>query len=71
MPVTSTVVLNKLYYLVDGLDYTPNDYTWEVLNNLANDPTLVNELHQQYPHKTRPTLCLTTSGICNWREMVS
>ena len=44
-------VRNKLYYLLDGLGYTPNDRTWEPVENLANACAMVVAFHNQYPHK--------------------
>ena len=58
----SKIVRNKLYYLVDWLGYTPNDRTWEPLENLANASEMVAAFHNKYPHKPSPKSCLPTRG---------
>jgi hypothetical protein len=58
----SKVVRKKLYYLVDWLGYTPNDRTWEPMENLDNASDLVAEFHRKYPDKPSPNSCITTRG---------
>ena len=58
----SKIIRNKLYYLVDWLGYTPNDRTWEPLENLANASEMVAAFHNKYPHKPSPKSCLPTRG---------
>ena len=41
----SKIIRNKLYYLVDWLGYTPNDWTWEPAENLANASAMVVAFH--------------------------
>ena len=57
----SKIVHNKLYYLVDWLGYPPNDRTWELVGNVCNAQTLVDNFHRQYPNKSNPTMLTTTS----------
>ena len=54
------IVYNKLYYLVDWLGYTPNNRTWEPIENLDNASAMVAAFHNQYPHKASSQSCLQT-----------
>jgi hypothetical protein len=44
----------KLYYLVDWLEYGPNDRTWEPPDHLLNAQDLVHVFLEQYPNKPSP-----------------
>ena len=48
----SKIVHNKLYYLVDWLGYSPNERTWEPIENVTN--ALLEDFHRQYPDKPGP-----------------
>ena len=68
----STIIRKKLYYLVDWLGYTPNDRTWEPVENLDNASNLLVEFHHQYLDKPSLNSCITTRGTCRqMRGMVS
>lgn len=45
----------KLEYLVHWYGYDINERTWEPAENLANAPQKVQEFHQQYPDKPKPS----------------
>ena len=49
---------NKLYYLVDWLVHTPNDWTWASTENVLDAQTLVKEFHHGYPDKASPNFML-------------
>ena len=68
----SKIIRNKLYYLVDWLGYTPNDRTWEPVENVSNASELLEEFHRRYPDKPSPTSCIATRGTRRQRrEIVS
>ena len=68
----SKIVRKKLYYLVDWLGYTPNDRTWEPVENLDNASDLVAKFHRQYQDKPSLNSCITTRGTRRQRRgMVS
>ena len=53
----SKIIRNKLYYLVDWLGYSPNDRTWEPIDNVTNAQALVDAFHRiarilKNPHGT-------------------
>ena len=43
----SKIVRNKLYYLVDWLGYSPNERTWELVENVINARALLEDFHRQ------------------------
>jgi hypothetical protein len=45
----------KLEYFVHWSGYDVNERTWEPAENLANAPAKVQEFHQRYPHKPKPS----------------
>ena len=45
----------KLEYFVHWSGYDINERTWESAENLANAPEKVQEFHQRYPHKPKPS----------------
>ena len=45
----------KLEYFVHWSGYDINEQTWKSAENLANAPEKVQEFHQQYPHKPKPS----------------
>ena len=47
----SKIVRNKVYYLVDWLGYSPNERTWEPIENVTNARALLEDFHRQYPDK--------------------
>ena len=55
----SNIVHNKLYYLVIWLGYSSSDYTWELVQNVANALTIVEEFHQQCLDKQDPQSMMT------------
>ena len=50
----SKIVRNKLYYLVDGLGFSPNERTWEPIENVTNARAFLEDFHSQYPDKLGP-----------------
>ena len=50
----SKIVRNKLYYLVDWLGYSPNERTWEPIENVTNARALLEDFYRQYPEKPGP-----------------
>ena len=50
----SKIVRNKLYYLVDWLEYSPIERTWEPIENVTNARALLEDFHRQYPDKPGP-----------------
>ena len=50
----SKIVRNKLYYLVDWLGYSPNERTWELIENVTNARALLEVSHRKYPDKPGP-----------------
>jgi hypothetical protein len=58
----SKLIRNKLYYLVDWLNYTPKDRTWAPIENLQNASDLVVAFHKNYPNTPNPNSSLTTCG---------
>jgi hypothetical protein len=45
----------KLEYLVHWYGYDINERTWEPAENLTNAPQKVQEFHQRYPDKPKPS----------------
>ena len=50
----SKIIRNKLYYLVNWLGYSPNDRTWESIENVTNACALLEDFHRRYPEKPGP-----------------
>ena len=55
-----TVIRNKLHYLVDCSIYSPNDWTWEPVENLNNIMENVADFHRPYPKKPNPSSYIVT-----------
>ena len=64
----SKIVHKKLYYLVDWSGYTPNDRTWEPVENLDTASDFVATFHRQNPDKPSPNSCVTTRGTRRQRS---
>ena len=63
----SKIVRNKLYYLVDWLVYSPNQRTWEPIENVTNAYALLEDFHCQYTDKQGPQ-SKTTRNTRHFKE---
>ena len=59
----SKIVRKKLYYLVDWLGYSPNERTWEPIENMTNARALLQDFHRQYPDKLGPQSKMTLTLV--------
>ena len=50
----SKIVRNKINYLGDWLGYSPNERTWEPIENVTNARALLEDFHRRYPEKPGP-----------------
>ena len=63
----SKIIPNKLYYMVDWLEYGPNDCTWEPADHVTNAQVLVDASYHKYLAK--PSISsLATRNTCRFKK---